>query len=62
VASSNPKNLVLTLAAAAAIAAAGVDAGQQAIALLVFALIGIVGPGLPVAVYFLMGDRALPDG
>jgi threonine/homoserine/homoserine lactone efflux protein len=58
----NPKNLVLTLAAAAAIAATGVDTGQQAIALLVFALIGTVGPGLPVAVYFLMGDRALPDG
>ena len=31
---------------------------QQTVALVVFALIGTIGPGLPVAVYFLMGDRA----
>ena len=54
----NPKNLVLTLAAGKAIAATGVSTGQQFVALVVFALIGTIGPGLPVAVYFLMGDRA----
>lgn len=54
----NPKNLVLTVAAAAAIAATGADTAEQFVALVVFALIGTIGPGLPVAVYFLMGDRA----
>ena len=54
----NPKNLVLTLAAAAAIAATGADMADQFIALVVFAIIATIGPGLPVAVYFLMGDRA----
>jgi Sap, sulfolipid-1-addressing protein len=55
---SDPKNLVLTLAAGKAIAATGVSTGQQFVALVVFALIGTIGPGLPVAVYFLMGDWA----
>jgi threonine/homoserine/homoserine lactone efflux protein len=54
----NPKNLVLTAGAAAAIAQTGVGAGQQAIALAVFILIGTLGPGIPVAIYFAMGDRA----
>jgi threonine/homoserine/homoserine lactone efflux protein len=54
----NPKNLVLTVAAGAAIAATGADTAQQFVALVIFALIGTIGPGLPVAVYFLMGDRA----
>ena len=54
----NPKNLVLTLAAGAAIAATGAETAQQFVALIIFALIGTIGPGLPVAVYFLMGDRA----
>jgi threonine/homoserine/homoserine lactone efflux protein len=54
----NPKNLLLTIGAAAAIAHTGVGAGQQAIALAVFVLIGTLGPGLPVAIYFLMGERS----
>jgi threonine/homoserine/homoserine lactone efflux protein len=54
----NPKNLILTVGAAAAIAQAGLETGQQAIALAVFVLIGTLGPGLPVAIYFLMGERA----
>jgi threonine/homoserine/homoserine lactone efflux protein len=54
----NPKNLLLTVGAATAIAHTGVSAGQQAIALAVFVLIGTLGPGLPVAIYFFMGDRA----
>jgi threonine/homoserine/homoserine lactone efflux protein len=55
----NPKNLLLTVAAAAAIAQTGIDAGQQAIALAVFVLVGTLGPGLPVAIYFGMGRRAV---
>jgi threonine/homoserine/homoserine lactone efflux protein len=54
----NPKNLILTIGAAAAIAQSGISAGQQAIALAVFVLIGTLGVGLPVAIYFLMGERA----
>jgi threonine/homoserine/homoserine lactone efflux protein len=54
----NPKNLVLIVAAGAAIAQTGIDAGEQAIALGVFVLVGTLGPGLPVVAYFLLGDRA----
>ena len=54
----NPKNLLLTVGAAAAIAQTGAGTGQQAVALAVFVLIGTLGPGLPVAIYFLMGQRA----
>ena len=53
----NPKNLVLTVGAAAAIAQTGATPGQAA-ALAVFVVIGALGPGIPVAIYFLMGDRA----
>jgi len=54
----NPKNLLLTLAAASAIAQTGIDAGEQAVALAVFVVIGTLGPAAPVAIYFAMGDRA----
>jgi threonine/homoserine/homoserine lactone efflux protein len=54
----NPKNLLLTVGAATAIAQAGVSTGQQAIALAVFIVVGTLGPGIPVAIYFVMGDRA----
>jgi hypothetical protein len=54
----NPKNLLLTLAAASAIAQTGIDAGEQAVALAVFVIVGTLGPGAPVAIYFAMGPRA----
>jgi threonine/homoserine/homoserine lactone efflux protein len=54
----NPKNLLLTVGAAAAIAQTGAATGEQAIALAVFVVIATLGPGLPVAIYFAMGDRA----
>jgi threonine/homoserine/homoserine lactone efflux protein len=54
----NPKNLLLTVGAASAIAQTGVDAGRQAVALAVFIAIGTLGPGLPVAIYFALGARA----
>ena len=54
----NPKNLLLTIGAATAIAQTDVATGEQAIALAVFVLIGTLGPGLPVAIYFFMGERA----
>lgn len=54
----NPKNAMLTLGAAAAIAQTGMAAGAQAGSLAVFALIGTIGPGAPLAIYLLLGDRA----
>jgi threonine/homoserine/homoserine lactone efflux protein len=54
----NPKNLVLTVGAAAAIAQTGIPAGEQAVALAVFIVVATLGPGIPVAIYFLMGERA----
>jgi len=54
----NPKNLLLTAAAAAAIAQAGIDPGEQAITLGVFILVGTLGPAAPVAIYFALGARA----
>jgi threonine/homoserine/homoserine lactone efflux protein len=54
----NPKNLLLTVGAATAIAQTGVPAGEQAVALVVFIVVGTLGPGVPVAIYFAMGERA----
>jgi hypothetical protein len=54
----NPKNLLLVAAAAAAIAQTGISGGEQAIAYLVFALVGTLGVGTPVGIYFVMGARS----
>jgi threonine/homoserine/homoserine lactone efflux protein len=54
----NPKNLLLTVGAGAAIAQTGASTGDQAVALAVFVLLGTLGPGIPVAIYFLMRDHA----
>jgi threonine/homoserine/homoserine lactone efflux protein len=54
----NPKNLLLVVAAAAAIAQTGASTGSQAVALAVFVVIGTLGPGAPVAIYFAMGERS----
>jgi threonine/homoserine/homoserine lactone efflux protein len=54
----NPKNLLLAIAAAAAIAQTGVGTGQQAGALAIFVLIATLGPGIPVGIYFAMPERA----
>ena len=43
----NPKNLLLTVGAAAAIAQAGLDTGEEAIALAVFIAVGTLGVGHP---------------
>jgi threonine/homoserine/homoserine lactone efflux protein len=54
----NPKNLLLTVGAATAIAQTGVSTGDQAIALAVFVLVGTLGPAAPVVIYFALGERA----
>ena len=56
--SLNPKNLLITVGAAAGIAQTGISAGQQAVALAIFVLIASVGVGAPVAIFFLLGERA----
>ena len=55
---ANPKNLLLAAGGAATIAGTGIPGGQQALAYLVFALIGTVGVGIPVGIYFAMGERS----
>jgi hypothetical protein len=55
---ANPKNLLLAVGGAAAIAGTGIPGGQQALAYLVFALIGTLGVGIPVVIYFAMGERS----
>jgi hypothetical protein len=57
-AGANPKNLLLAVAAAAAIAQTGIPGGQQAVAYAVFAVIGTLGVGAPVGIYFGMGKRS----
>ena len=54
----NPKNLLLTVGAAAAIAQTGIDTVEQVIALEVFVVIGTLGVGAPVAIYFALGERS----
>ena len=55
---ANPKNLLLAVAGAAAIAGTGISGGEQAIAYLIFVLIGTLGVGIPVGIYFAMGARS----
>lgn len=57
-AGANPKNLLLAVAGAAAIAQTGIPGGQQAIAYAVFAVIGTLGIGAPTVTYFVLGKRS----
>jgi Sap, sulfolipid-1-addressing protein len=57
-AAANPKNLLLAVGAAAAIAQTGIPGSQQAIAYAVFAVIGTLGVGAPVGIYLAMGKRS----
>jgi threonine/homoserine/homoserine lactone efflux protein len=54
----NPKNLLLTVGAAAAIAQTGSSALDQAVALAVFIVLGTVGVGVPLGIYYAMGEKA----
>ena len=55
---ANPKNLALTIAAAAAIAELGLSNGDEAGAMAVFVAIGSVTIIAPLVIYFAMGDKA----
>jgi hypothetical protein len=52
------KNLLPAAGAAATIAQTGGDTGEQDVALGGFILVATLGPGVPVAIYFALGDRA----
>jgi len=56
--SVNPKNLLLGLAGVEAIAGAGISDGQEAIAWVIFALIGSLGVIAPLAIYFALGAQS----
>jgi hypothetical protein len=56
----NPKNLLLIVGGAAAVAQTGVSTGDQVVAWVVFTLIATIGVAAPLVVYFAMGDRAAP--
>lgn len=56
----NPKNLILTIAGMAAIVAAGIPGGEEAVALVLFTIIGSLGVAIPVVMYFALGDRSGP--
>src|SRR5262249_23682536 len=54
----NPKNLVLAVAGATAIAGVGISIGQEIVAYAVFVLVASIGVGTPVVIYFALGDRS----
>lgn len=54
----NPKNLLLVVAGAAAIAETGISTGDQIVAFVVFAVIATIGVGAPVVLYFALGERS----
>jgi threonine/homoserine/homoserine lactone efflux protein len=56
----NPKNLLLIVAGAVAIAQTGIPGSEQAVALVVFILIASIGVASPVVIYFALGERAGP--
>jgi threonine/homoserine/homoserine lactone efflux protein len=54
----NPKNMLLSVAGAAAIAQTGIDAGEQAIAYAVFVVVASIGVATPVALALALGERS----
>lgn len=57
-AGANPMNLLLAVGGAAVIDQTGIPGGQQAIAYAVFAIVGTLGVGAPLGLYFAMGKRS----
>ena len=56
----NPKNLILSLSAAATIAASNLPGSDQVVAYIAFAAIATLGVAAPVVIFFVMGDRSRP--
>ena len=55
----NPKNLLMAVGAAVAIVQTGAPAADRFVALAVFVVIGTLGVGVPLALFFVMGERAV---
>lgn len=54
----NPKNLALTIAAAAAIAQTGISSGEEAGAMAIFVALGSLTIVAPLVIFFALGSRA----
>ncbi len=54
----NPKNLLLVVGGAAAVAQTGIPGSEQAVAWAVFTVIASIGVGLPLGIYLALGPRA----
>jgi threonine/homoserine/homoserine lactone efflux protein len=54
----NPKNLILVVGGAGAIAQTGASTSSQAVAIAVFIVIATLGVAAPIVIYFATGDRA----
>jgi hypothetical protein len=54
----NPKNIVAAVGATAAIAAADIEPGGQAVALAIFVAVATLGVLVPVCVYFVFHERS----
>ncbi len=54
----NPKNLILIVGGAAAIAQTEVSGADQAIVWIIFMVIATIGVAAPIVIYFVMGDKA----
>jgi threonine/homoserine/homoserine lactone efflux protein len=54
----NPKNLALTIAAAAAIAQTGISSGQETGAMAIFVALGSLTILAPLVIYFALGSKA----
>ncbi len=56
---ANPKNFILVVGAATTIAQAGISAGSQAVALLVFIVVASAAIGGAVGLYLALGERSV---
>ena len=54
----NPKNLILIVGGAAAVAQTDVSGSSQAVAWLIFTVIATIGVATPMVIYLFMGDKA----
>ena len=54
----NPKNLLLTFAAATTIGATGIPGGDQALAFFVYVVIATMGVATPIVISLVMGERS----
>jgi hypothetical protein len=57
-AGARPKNIILIIGGATAIVQAGISAGGQSIAYIIFAAVATLGVAIPIVIYFVTGDRA----